>query len=435
MDQQLINNYRLFFFISFLFISHFVIGQKPISGPFVGGVTDHSAKIWVAYKQKSPLNITLTDGVNYYMPTQKSETTRKSKTINTLDFGRLPQNTKFTVLCNGKAISKSKIKVQFATQKTNPDTSQIRFLAASCALILHKPLAVFFPGASRKIFKSMSTDSTDFMLWMGDNVYLLGFHLKSEKRVFRKNMNIRTKFKKYDKLLSSQPNYSIWDDHDFGPNNTDNSFVGKNYTTKVFKQMWPNPELPIPELGNFYTFKHEDIQFFMLDDRTNKVISDSEKKCLGSAQIEWLKTELSNSTASFKFIVNGNQIIKKQRGNECLRYFKDEFNDIFTSIRSNKIDGVVLLSGDVHHTELLRDKEIGNYPIYELTCSPMTSKLSLPPQEKTQIVENTIVSKKRNYCLTTIIGNTTDRKLRFEIFDTKGKLIWMKEIMLSEISN
>ena len=40
-----------------------------------------------------------------------------------------------------------------------------------------------------------------------------------------------------------------------------------------------------------------------------------------------------------------------------------------------------------------------------------------------------------NYCLTTIIGNTTDRKLRFEIFDTKGKLIWMKEIMLSEISN
>ena len=75
------------------------------------------------------------------------------------------------------------------------------------------------------------------------------------------------------------------------------------------------------------------------------------------------------------------------------------------------------------------------FTIYELTCSPMTSKLSLPPQEKTQIVENTIVSKKRNYCLTTIIGNTTDRKLRFEIFDTKGKLIWMKEIMLSEISN
>ena len=92
----------------------------------------------------------------------------------------------------------------------------------------------------------MSTDSTDFMLWMGDNVYLLGFHLKSEKRVFRKNMNIRTKFKKYDKLLSSQPNYSIWDDHDFGPNNTDNSFVGKNYTTKVFKQMWPNPKPQTP---------------------------------------------------------------------------------------------------------------------------------------------------------------------------------------------
>jgi alkaline phosphatase D len=435
MAQPLINKFKLFLFISFLFNSSFTSAQQPISGPFVGNVTDHSAKIWVAFKQKSPLKITLTDGINNYAPTNKDETIKRKKIINILNFGRLPQNTKFTVLCNEKPISKSKTKVQFTTQNNYSDTSQIRFLAASCALILHKPLAVFFPGASRKIFKSMSSDSTDFMLWMGDNVYLLGFHLKSEKRVFRKNMNIRTKFKNYDRLLSSQPNYSIWDDHDFGPDNTDNSFNGKNYTTKVFKQMWPNPELPMPEMGNFYTFKHQDIQFFMLDDRTNKILNDSVKKCLGSSQIEWLKTELSNSTASFKFIVNGNQIIKKQRGSECLRYFKDEFNDIFNHIKTNKIDGVVLLSGDIHHTELLIDEEIGNYPIYELTCSPMTSKLSGLPNDKSQIVENTLVLNKRNYCISTIIGNTTDRKLRFEILDKKGKLIWMKEIVLNEISN
>lgn len=435
MAPFLIRNISFICTLIYLFSFTQLFGQKPISGPFVGSVTDHSAKVWVAYKDKFSLKITLTDGTNFYDPSLISESNRKNKKTAIVDFGRLPPSTHFTVLCNGNPVSNSHTKVQFTTQKTEPDTSQIRFLAASCALILHKPLAIVFPGASRKIFKSMYSDSTDFMLWMGDNVYLLKYHLKSEKRVFRKNMNVRTKFKSYDKLLSSQPNYSIWDDHDFGPNNTDNNFEGKNYTTKIFKEMWPNPPLTFPEKGNFYTFKQGDIQFFMLDDRTNKNLKNNPKTCLGSDQIEWLKMELSNSTASFKFIVNGNQIIKKQRGSECLRYFQEEFNDIFSFIRTNNIDGIVLLSGDVHHTELLKDDELGNYPIYELTCSPMTSKLSKAPFEQSQIMKNTLVLNKRNYAITTISGDVGNRILKFDILDKKGKLIWSREIKLIDISN
>lgn len=414
---------------------NFAYSQKPISGPFVGSVTCNSAKIWVANKKNKPIEITLKDNNSVYYGHLFSRSNQKNKEASIWSFDSLPENTILSVLCNGQSISNTKINVQFKTQKTERNTDDIKFLAGSCALMLHRPLSVFFPGASRKIFNSMSADSCDFMVWMGDNIYLLGFHLKSEKRVFRKNMNVRTKFKKYDHLLSSQPNYSIWDDHDFGPNNTDGSFFGKNYTTKVFNQMWPNHTPAEPENGNYYSFKQGDAQFFMLDDRSNKHISDSLNTCLGDRQIKWLEMELKKSDANFKFIVNGNQVIKKQRGSECLRYFKDEFENIMSFIKDERIDGIMFLSGDIHHTELLQDNDIGNYPIFELTCSPMTSKISGPPKDKSQIVDGTLLLKKRNYAVCRILGSQSSRQLEISTYNIKGELIWVKTISLGEISN
>ena len=42
-------------------------------------------------------------------------------------------------------------------------------------------------------------------------------------------------------LLARTHNYAIWDDHDFGPNDSDRSSAIKAITLEAFKDSWPNP--------------------------------------------------------------------------------------------------------------------------------------------------------------------------------------------------
>src|SRR5690606_8256448 len=42
-------------------------------------------------------------------------------------------------------------------------------------------------------------------------------------------------------VLATTPTYAIWDDHDFGPNNSDRTFRWRDLSLDLFKKYWPNP--------------------------------------------------------------------------------------------------------------------------------------------------------------------------------------------------
>jgi alkaline phosphatase D len=91
----------------------------------------------------------------------------------------------------------------------------------------------------------------------------------------------------------------------------------------------------------------------------------------------------------------------------------------------------VFLSGDRHHTELLRRERPGSYPLYELTCSPLTSGARTTDDEKDDNplrVPGTVVMGARNFCTLDMTGPRTDRTLVFRAFTADGRELWLHPV-------
>jgi alkaline phosphatase D len=59
------------------------------------------------------------------------------------------------------------------------------------------------------------------------------------------------------KLLSTCPQYAVWDDHDFGPNDSHSSFQYKKESLAAFKEMWGNSNYGFSKnenKGRFFEF-------------------------------------------------------------------------------------------------------------------------------------------------------------------------------------
>lgn len=237
------------------------------------------------------------------------------------------------------------------------------FHIGSCAL-----KAFPFYLWSFQIFSTMEKRPTDFMIWTGDHVYMLKPWQWESENAMRKayrNQRNSTRLKSY---MSSRPQYAIWDDHDFGPNNAGSEFVNKDTALKVFREMWPNQSYASNE-GVYHTFIHKEAQFFLTDGRYFKI---PDTQLLGEKQLHWLCEELKKSTATFKFVCMGIQAVSDCEF-ENFRKYPEEYNYFMKFIQENKIEGIVFFSGDVHFSEVSRLERDRAYPLYDFTISPLTS--------------------------------------------------------------
>src|SRR5262249_1884847 len=58
----------------------------------------------------------------------------------------------------------------------------------------------------------------------------------------------------YARAIRSFPSLAIWDDHDFGENDSDGTQPGKERSLELFKEVWPNPGAGLPdEVGVFFS--------------------------------------------------------------------------------------------------------------------------------------------------------------------------------------
>ena len=101
-------------------------------------------------------------------------------------------------------------------------------------------------------------------------------------------VNIRArKDRKLSKLFANTNHYATWDDHDYGPNNSDRLYSGKFRSLEIFKNYWPNPSFGTKETpGVFFSFTKSDASFFVLDTR---FYAEKDVQMLGDSQMEWLK--------------------------------------------------------------------------------------------------------------------------------------------------
>lgn len=278
------------------------------------------------------------------------------------------------------------------------------------------------------------------MLWLGDHIYLRDADLVHPWGMNRRWRSVRAT-PELQTLLAAVPHYAIWDDHDYGPNDSNRSFAFKAESQKLFQRYWANPGAGLPNApGTFTNFALGDTTFFLLDDRTYRAadtLADEgpEKTLYGASQLDWLKNALMQSRAAFKIIAGGSQFLNDASRFEGCQHFPTEREGFLTWLARNRIDGVLFLSGDRHHSELLRREREASYPLYELTCSPLTS--GVRPVEGKELdnpmrVAGTAVAT-HNYCTLAIAGEKSRRRLTLSAFDAQGTRLWSHTLAAHEL--
>ncbi len=298
------------------------------------------------------------------------------------------------------------------------------FLIGSCAFPY--PFAVWSGRKKEIIFEAMEAVEKDFMIWMGDNVYYMSGAWKNKDRMHRINHKMRLK-PGLHKFLTSCPQYAIWDDHDYGPNNSDAANIYKYNSLDIFKSYWPNPSYGLDTVPGIFTcFSQQDADFFLLDSRFHA----SDSSMLGKAQFEWLIKKLKTSTANFKFIVSGTQILINNPFGEDLGDFGNAKQKLLAAIKQQKISGVLFLSGDRHYGEILKLEQKNQYPLYEITSSPLTSILNPAyTQDSLVRVPNTLIMQ-QNFARLSISGKGFQRKCRVDFYNKNGAFILGQDIFL-----
>ena len=322
----------------------------------------------------------------------------------------------------------------FQWRQPAPDFS---FLTGSCAYFnepaYDRPGKPY--GGDSSIFETMAKEQAAFMLWLGDNWYTRDVDYSSAWGLWYRAIRDRS-MPVLQNFWRSMGHLAIWDDHDYGPNDYGSSYHLKHTSREVFQKMWMNPSTGDGQQGVYTRYTYADVDFFMLDDRwwrSYDRLPDSvngqpntEKQMMGRQQLEWLKNELryskSNPHVSFRIISIGSQVLNPGSPFDKLLDFPTEYNDLISFIRAEKIDGVLFLTGDRHHSEIIKVQHPGLYPLYDITCSPLTSGThSFNGKEANNPWRILGIDKLQNYGRISISGGRSNRSLRVEFVGIKGE--------------
>ena len=164
----------------------------------------------------------------------------------------------------------------------------------------------------------------------------------------------------FQNMSSSIPLMAIWDDHDYGKDNSDGTYQYKKAARKVFKENFPDYSFIDEDGGIYYKFSIADVDIFVLDTRWYRSPMQNEdgevKTMLGSKQLEWLLNELKNSDAKFKIVFSsvpsndyGGDTSSGRDGFDSWMGYTFERNKILSFIEKNQIYGVMIFSGDQHY--------------------------------------------------------------------------------------
>ncbi len=423
--------------LSSLLLPGALLAQPLINGPMPGYSECFGSVIWL--QCQGPCNVELeyrkADSEDALQRTgvQTGEQ-RKAYAMDFVLDGLEPGNWyEYTVFVNGRRLVTPE-RLLFRTQglwKWRTDPPDFTVAAGSCAYInepaYDRPDGPKGPyGGDYGIFNSIANKDPDLMLWLGDNAYLREPDWGTWGGYLHRYTHTRST-PEMQRLLRNTHHYAIWDDHDFGSNDADGSFVNAALAHEAFDLFWPNPTgRPTGLITNTTQFSYGDVDFFLLDNRTERVpskVATVPATILGKDQIDWLIRALRYSDASFKVVAMGGQFLNDAPVFENYATVPAERQSIIERLNEEGITGVVFLTGDRHFSELSRMVLPNGNELHDLTLSPLTSRAYVPTEENRLSVPGSRVAE-RNFGLLHFSGPRNARKLTISVHGVDGHLIW-----------
>jgi alkaline phosphatase D len=347
-----------------------------VHGPLLGGVTDTQAQVWVRTAGEASVQVVVE-------PADGDGAPRRSAAAQT------SADRDFTGVARVEGLSadtayRYRLRVDGTEQ---PDTWTFRTLPTAgepaSFEIGFGACAGYTPWRERMWRRIASHDFPLFLL-LGDNVYID----RPERPVLQRYCYYRRQSRPEFRTLTAETALAaVWDDHDFGDNDSEGgpepfTPAWKVDAWEVFRENWNNPAYGGGEErpGVWHRMSVADVDIFMLDSRYYRTNEDADSpSMLGPTQKEWLLEGLRTSTATFKLVASpvpfpdGAKPGEWAWRSDTWEGYPDEREEIFSFIEANEIGGVVLLSGDRHRADVWRIERESGYDLYEFQNARLTN--------------------------------------------------------------
>jgi phosphodiesterase/alkaline phosphatase D-like protein len=224
--------------------------------------------------------------------------------------------------------------------------TSFRFVFGSCART----------GSNHRVFEAMESIEPLFTLHMGD------FHYENigtnDPARFRLAFDEVLASDRQSSLYRSAPIAYIWDDHDYGPDDSDRTNPAKPAALATYDAVVPHYPLELndgkPEdLHQAFTVGR--VRFVLTDGRSHRVPDDvpdgPDKTMLGAAQREWLLDEIDAARGRYSLVVWVNPVpwITERRSGDGWGRYDWERRYIADHIRNaGMVNRLLMLSGDAH---------------------------------------------------------------------------------------
>jgi alkaline phosphatase D len=416
--------------------------NQGISGPMLGYSSYQAVGVWIQSKEPAGLQIEywIESNPNKSFRTVTIQTKKEDHFVAQFDLEALIPGTSYGygLIYNGKHLDHGKeysFKTKAIWKPSAPE--EFSFAIGSCSYIddsLYQPSPRDETGYG--IYDQIADQGPQFMVWLGDNIYLRDGDIDSRYGIFSRYSHDRGQAF-IQNLLHSMNHYAIWDDHDFGPNNEDASYGWKSSSLEAFGKFWMNPNQIFPKKSITSSFSWEDLEFFLLDNRSFRSANgrkSGQRAIWGKVQMEWLINALKSSPATFKIICTGGQFLSTARVFENhINLAEKERRSFLDSLNKEEIGGVIFLTGDRHHSELSKLKLENGKRIYDWTVSPLTGSIHDPGREGNNlIIEGSYISEQL-FGLIRVSGESTNRILVLEAINSTGSKIWTYTISQEEL--
>jgi len=299
---------------------------------------------------------------------------------------------------------------QFKSASTQRDRVH-RYVVGSCRYLRLTLGVPSRPDLGDKVFNAINavkaTSPLDGVLMVGDQVYVDDLNVVAPDRSYKDiSLKYRAAFSQphIRQLMAGTPTYMILDDHEIEDNwpsnrsDTDAPLYRNAIRAYENFQCSHSPAHKLLADGRidrsvnqyWYTFADGDTDWFVLDCRTERVLTGADRRMIGVEQEYALFKWLINSTAKVKFIVSSVMFMpdQKSHGGDGWKSFAEQRHRLLETIRANGLKNVILVSGDIHGslTCKLTHSENPDFVVHGIVSSPLCNTKMLPYAKASNLV-------------------------------------------------
>jgi alkaline phosphatase D len=401
-----------------------------LHGPMLGCVTESSAKFWVRTANEVPVEIVVrgagTDDSFRRQANGKTSSNRDFTAVLAVEDLKPGTLYEYEIRIDG---NKKAGGGRFRTfgPSGRPAKFQVGFGGG----------AGFTPEHER-MWNTIYSHNLPAFLLLGDNVYIDNPTRPAVQQYCYYRRQSRPEFRKF---VASASIFAIWDDHDF---TTDDAGGGPEIYTpewkipvwRTFTYNWNNPYYAGGEKqpGCWFDFSIGDVDFFMLDGRYYRDDPKSDNpSMLGQVQKKWLFEKLKSSKATFKVLASPVPwaLGAKPGSLDPWQGYREEREQIFSFLETNKIDGVILISADRHRSDAWKIERENGYDLYEFESSKLTNI------HTHKIMPGAIFgyNKKCSFGLLTFDTTRSDPEVTYQIISIDNELIWEYSLKKSQLTH